>query len=583
MINLNSLPTNLFELTQGLVVLESFGLIPGTPGSDAYIVGRPNKNDTLLARQGNDTLLAVDPSAANPGQGEIDTLAGDRDILEVFFEIFLPESFLTGMTLSEERSWQDRFIIGDERQPYYIGSGESDYASILDFNPEQDRIQLHGTPEDYQLVESSDGTAIYWQQKDERDLVALLSEVSDLSLTEDYFKFATAISLQEPVFREIKQLGTAGVDFSLGVATGNSDEVYLTGTSGKSWIAKYNNTGDQQWLEQSPSTWGIDTDNFGNVYVGGGFGNVAVEKYDSEGNQQWTKSLGTITLDNSFNLDVDDSGNVYLTGYTLGDLEGTNAGELKVGSIPITSTDNWIVKYDAEGNQQWLTQFGSDNFDEAFAITIDSNGNAYTTGWTLGDLGDTNAGFYDVWVAKHDKDGNQQWLKQFGTEDYDWSWDATTDSEDNVYVTGWTLGDLGGANAGSYDGWVAKYDSDGNQQWLKQFGTEGDDAARSIDFDDLGNFYLTGYTDADFGGSHAGSYDTWVAKYDSDGNQQWKQQFGTSEIDKPFDLAVNSIGQVFVTGFTEGSLGDINAGSYDAWVAKLDAVSGTLQEFTGLG
>ena len=583
---ISSLPVDLFELIQGFVVINLFGLIPGTPGSDAFQVGRPNKNDTLLTRQGKDTLLAVDPGAANPGQGEIDTLAGDRDILPVFFDIFLPEILLTtlsGRTLSEERTWQDRFILGDERQPYYIGSGERDYASILDFNPEQDIIQLHGTSEDYQLIESSGDTAIYWQRGSERDLVASLSEVSGLSLTEDYFQFATAPPPQEPVFEGIEQLGTAGVDFSVGVATDNSDGVYLTGTSADFfWVAKYDSNGEQQWLEQSPSTGGIDTDNFGNVYVGGGFladTGVTVAKYDGEGNQLWIQSLETLTLNNSFNLDVDDFDNVYLTGYTLDDLGGPNAGELTISSIPITSTDNWIVKYDSEGNQQWLTQFGSEHFDEAFAIATDSEGNAYTSGWTFGDLGGTNAGLYDIWVAKHDSDGNQQWLTQFGTSDYDWSWDAATDSEDNLYITGWTLGDLGGTNAGSYDAWVAKYDSDGNQQWLKQFGTVGDDAALSIDFDELGNFYLTGYTDADFGGSNAGSYDTWVAKYDSDGNQQWEQQFGTSEIDNPLEIAVNSTGQVFVTGFTEGSLGATNAGSYDAWLAELSSADGSLLSF----
>ena len=572
--DISSLPADLIELALGYIGLELLGIIAGTPGSDAFIVGRPEKNDILITRQGSDVLLAVDPSAANPGQGEIDILAGDLDLFEV-----IP---LPGIEpLEETRFWADRFILGDERQPYYVGSGLGDFASIVDFNPELDTIQLHGTPEDYHLIESSGGTAIYWQQEGESDLVASLSEVSGLSLNEDYFQFANDISPEETVLEEIEQLGTAGIDFSVGVATDNSDGVYLTGRSADStWVTKYDSNGNQQWLEQSPSTGDIDTDNFGNVYVGGGQGDVTITKYDSEGNQQWTQSLGTITLDNSFKLDVDDSGNVYLTGYTLGNLGGPNANEFTAGRIPIPSTDAWIVKYDSEGNQQWLKQFGSGDYDETFAIATDSKGSVYTSGWTFGDLGGTNAGGYDVWVAKHDSDGSQQWLKQLGTSDYDWSWDAATDSEDNVYITGWTLGDLGGSNAGSYDGWVAKYDSDGNQQWKQQFGTAGDDVARSIDFDDFGNFYLTGYTDADFGGSNAGSYDTWVAKYDSDGNQQWKQQFGTSEIDNPLEIAVNSTGQVFVTGFTEGSLGAISSGSYDAWLAELSSADGSLLDFS---
>ncbi len=569
------LPANPFELAQNFIVLELLGLLVGTPGSDAFLVGRPEKNDTLLTRQGNDVLLAVDPGADNPGQGEIDILVGDQDIFEVF-----P---LPGIPPVEEnpRSWQDRFILGDEQQSYYLGSGADDYASILDFDPEQDTIQLHGTPEDYQLIESSGDTAISWQQEGEPDLVASLSEVSGLSLAEDYFQFANDISSEAPALEEIEQLATAGVDLAVGIASDNADGVYLTGASADSfWVTKYDSNGERQWLEQSPSTGNLDTDLFGNVYVGGGLGDITISKYNSEGEQQWTQSLGTFSLDNSFNLDVDKDGNVYLTGYTLDDLGGENASELAVGPFPVFSTDPWIAKYDSDGNQQWLKQFGSEDFDEAFAIAADSEGNAYTSGWTLGDLAETNAGLYDVWVAKTDSDGNQQWLKQFGTADYEWSWDAATDNEDNVYITGWTLGDLGGASAGSYDGWVAKYDPDGNQQWLKQFGTAGDDVSRSIDFDDSGNFYLTGYTDADLGGANAGSYDSWVAKYDSDGNQQWKQQFGTSEIDNPFDLAVNSAGQVFVTGFTEGSLGATNVGSNDAWLAELSSADGSLLSFS---
>ena len=567
--------TNLLELAQSFIVLELIGLLLGTPSSDAYIVGRPEKNDTLLTRQGNDVLLAVDPNADRPGQGEIDTLAGDRDLFEVFS--------IPGMPPIEEnpRSWQDRFMLGDEEKPYYIGSGVEDYAAILDFNPDQDIIQLHGKPENYQLIETSNRTEIYWQQEGESDLIAQLSDASNLSLDADYFQFKDGINSEEPVTPEIEQLGTSGVDLSVGVANDNADGIYLTGSSGEDfWLAKYDSQGDQQWLEQSPSTGHVDTDRSGNVYVGGGLGDIKLSKYNPEGEQEWTQSLGTASLDNSFKLDIDDSGNVYLTGYTLDDLGGDNAGELMADSLAIPSTDAWIAKYDSDGNQEWIEQFGSGDFDEAFAIATDSNSNVYTSGWTLGNLEDKNAGLYDIWVAKHDRDGNQEWLKQIGTPDYDWTWDAAVDGEDNLYLTGWTLGDLGETNAGSYDSWVAKYDSEGNQQWLKQFGTAGDDIARSIDFDDLGNFYVTGSTDADFGGSNAGSYDSWVAKYDSDGNEQWKQQFGTSEIDNPFDLTIDDTDQVLVTGFTEGSLGATNAGANDAWLAVLSSADGSLLNFS---
>ncbi|MBE9048656.1 SBBP repeat-containing protein, partial [Pleurocapsales cyanobacterium LEGE 10410] len=545
------IPDSLERMLQSLVILEYYGLLVGTPGSDAYLVGRPNKDDTLLTRQGKDILLAVDPAAENPGLGEIDTLVGDLDIFEVF-----ATDDASSIVEPDSRRWQDKFILGDAKQPYYLGSGAKDYASILDFDPELDLIQLHGRPENYLLSESEGNTGIYWYQEGEPELIAILSDVSDLSLNRDYFQFAEDTSEIEPTTTEIEQLGSPGVDLSVGIASDDAGGIYLTGPSEDSfWVTKYNNDGEQQWLEQPPSTGNIDTDSLGNVYVGGGLGDIEISKYNSDGVLQWTQFLGTFSLDNSFNLEVDDAGNVYLVGYTLDDLGGENAGDLTAGSMPIVSTDAWIAKYDTDGNQQWVKQFGSNNYDEAFAIVTDRDSNVYTSGWTLGDLGGENTGVYDVWVAKNDANGDQQWIDQFGTSDYDWSWDAAVDGEDNLYLTGWTLGDLGGENAGSYDGWVAKYNPDGDRQWIKQFGTEGDDTARSIDFDEQGNFYLTGSTDADFGGENAGSYDTWVAKYDSNGNQQWKQQFGTSGTDNPFELVVDNTGEVLVTGFTEGSLG----------------------------
>ena len=574
-LDISASTASLWEMFQSFLLLDVYGLLVGTPGSDSYLVGRPEKNDTLLTRQGKDLLLAVDPASENPGLGEVDILVGDRDIFDLFS--------VDGILPVEEnpRLWQDTFIVGDRQQPYYLGEGDDDYASILDFDPELDILQLHGTAANYQLQEISGSTLIYWQQDTETDLVASLSEVSGLSLDQDYFQFTDDLPVPEPTTPQIEQLGTSGVDLSVGIVGDDADGIFLTGASGDSfWIAKYDNNGNQQWVEPSPSTGSLGSDGWGNVYVGGGLGDINLTKYNSQGKQQWTQSLGTFSLDNSFNLDVDHQGNVYLVGYTLDDLGGENAGELMNGTMPIVSTDAWIAKYDSNGNQQWLQQFGSGDFDEAFAIATDRDSNVYTSGWTLGDLGGENTGLYDIWVAKNDTDGNQQWVDQFGTPDYDWSWDAAVDSEDNLYLTGWTLGDLGGENAGSYDGWVAKYDRDGNQQWIQQFGTAGDDTARSIDFDELGNFYVTGSTDGDFGGQNAGSYDTWVAKYDSNGNQQWVQQFGTAATDNPFDLSVDNNGQILVTGFTEGSLGATNAGAHDAWLAVLSSTGGDLINFS---
>ncbi len=579
------IPENIIDT---LIAFVTDLLIAGSPGSDAFQIGSTGI-DIILGREGNDVMLAVDPELALPGQGEIDIFNGGSE--------------------------SDRFILGDRTRAYYDDgdastTGDDDVAIISDFNSDEDVIQLHGSPEDYTLVDFADlgeeetGTAIFLKGETNDELIGSISNVVGLSLDDNYFQFKNG-SAEQPNFSSIEQFGTAGIDLPFTIANSNdrSNALLVAGyTSGNlgrrdrgaqdGFVTRYNNQGREQWTRQIgtrsiDNSYGVDSDTAGNVYLlsrtngrlagpNAGIGNdVVLSKYNRRGRQLWQVQFGDFTLDNPFvDPRVDSSGDVVIAGYTGGDLGGPNAG---TGTIP--GSDSWIAKYDSNGNQLWIEQFGTSAGDETFGLDVDSEDNIYTTGWTTGDLGGSNSGIYDIWLAKYDTNGEQQWIEQFGTNTFDWSWDVATDLNDDIYITGWTLGSLEGTNAGSYDIWVAKYDTNGNRLWLQQFGTGGDDAALGIDVDDEGNYYLTGYTDGDLTGEgNAGSYDAWVAKYDSDGHQQWLQQFGTSELENAYEVSVSG-DDVFVTGVTEGSLGSTNTGSYDAWIGRFSATDGTLLDF----
>lgn len=563
-----------------------------TPGSDTTI---PNQNSQIIwGRSGNDSLLGFDPGANYSEQQKIDLFLADGSERNLF----------GGNSQSE---WSNRFILGDWQQPYYVDGqglnwGLNQFALILDFNPNQDIIQLHGTSKDYKLISSPLGTAIFWQPKWDSvpDLITILPFVSDLSLEENYFQFKGDTPPPGPIVEKTKQLGTPGYDLAIAPSTDSFGNVYIvgatTGALGESnagssdvWFAKYDSNGNQLWIQQFGSSnfdapLNIVTDKEGNSYLTGvtkgnleginsesGNYNVWLAKYDSDGNQVWIQQFGTNLIDTSFGMDIDDNGNIYLSGFGIQEEPGI-----------LSFQDNpWVGKYDSNGNLQWYQTFGTPNIDEGYGVAVSSDGSVYSTGWTLGDLGGTNAGLYDIWVAKHDNNGESQWIKQFGTSDYEFPWGIDTDSLGNVYISGWTLGTLGQESAGSYDTWIAKYDSYGNQVWIQQFGTSGDDALRGMEIDSNDNIFLTGYTDNNLGGSNNGSYDAWVAKYDSNGDRVWVQQFGTPDLDYTYKLTVDNASHVYITGFTEGSFGGINAGSYDAWIAKLDAETGSLQDFTG--
>ncbi|MDJ0744463.1 MAG: SBBP repeat-containing protein [Xenococcaceae cyanobacterium MO_167.B27] len=567
-----------------------------TPGSD-YTLG-VSDSQIVYTRDGNDSIITYNPGVNNDGQQKLDIWISDQEV-----------PLLEQQQPRPGRDWQNRFIVGDWQQPYYVNSqasnlGLNEFVTIIDLDPNRDIIQLHGSPENYLIEEAiigdnEQGTAIFWQEGTRLDLVAFLPRVSGIDLEDDLFQFEGNTPPPVSFSGEARQLGTTGIDLSTSSATDVEGNIYVAGATSGSLqgnnagvydpiVTKYDSDGNQIWNIQFGSAnfdWITDivTDNQGNFYVAGytegnlgatknaEVADVWVAKYNSDGNQIWIQQFGTEVINRTFGIDVDDDGNVYLSGYTI---EETRTSQ---------TDDSWVTKYDSNGNRQWFTEFGTRQYDEAYDIAVDNEGNVYSTGWTLGDLGGDNSGIYDIWVAKHDNDGELQFIQQFGSEDYEFPWGIDTDSEGNVYITGWTLGDLAGDNAGSYDTWVAKYNSNGDRQWIRQFGTQGDDSLLygDIEIDSNDNIFLTGYTDGDLGGDNAGSYDTWVAKYNSNGDRQWIQQFGTPDFDYAHDISSDDAGHLYVTGITEGSLGGTNAGAADSWVARLDADSGSLQDFSG--
>ncbi|MBD1908571.1 SBBP repeat-containing protein [Funiculus sociatus GB2-A5] len=576
------------------VTIPEFTIQVYTPGSD--LAAATAKNQVIYARDGNDTLIGLDPFNNKAGQVQIDILIGDLPIIQP----------------PNPRDWTDRFVLGDSKQPYYVDGGFKDFALILDFNPSQDIIQLHGSRQDYLLAESGLGTEIYYQpKKGTSEFIGFLPFVYDLSLKGGYFRYEGKGNTppNKPVVKQAEQLGTSRFDITASVVADAFGNVYTAGgTSGSlgganagerdALLVKYDSDGNQTFIKQFGSSradtvYGMATDSQGNVYLTGiTAGNLAepkqgtstdawVAKYDRSGKRLWIDQFGTDIINQSFDVDVDDDGNVYVAGITV------KSGE-PGGTLPATD-DYWVTKYDTNGKRQWFKEFDSTSanpsdldFDEAYGVAVTGDGNVYASGWTLGNLAGKNAGLYDAWVGKYDTNGNQEWVKQFGTSTYEFSWDVDTDTQGNAYAVGWTLGDLGGKNAGLYDAWLVKYDSDGNQKWLKQFGTSGDDEAFGVETDLAGNIYVVGYTDKSLKGTNAGSFDAWVVKYDTNGNRKWTQQFGTPNLDQALGVSIDDItGSLYVTGATESSFGDSPAGSVDSWVAKLDANSGSLQSFTG--
>jgi hypothetical protein len=209
------------------------------------------------------------------------------------------------------------------------------------------------------------------------------------------------------------------------------------------------------------------------------------------------------------------------------------------------------------------------------AVTVDSSGNSYVAGYVLGvlDSTQTSAGSYDAFVAKYDSGGAQIWARQFGSAQADLASTVVVDASGNVYVAGTTLGSLGGfTNAGASDMFVSEFDSNGNQLWIQQVGSTGIDEAWGIAIDSSGNVNVVGSTYGSIvsGTSNAGLSDIFAAQYTQTGSQNWIVQFGSTGYEEPLAAAVDANGNLYIAGYTSGILpsGGTSSGGFDAFLAQ---------------
>jgi hypothetical protein len=257
---------------------------------------------------------------------------------------------------------------------------------------------------------------------------------------------------------------------------------------------------------------------------------------------------------------TDGDGNVYISGVTTGSLGGTNQGW----------SDAFAAKYSAQGVFLWTTQLGTSGDDVSLGVATDGDGNVYISGWTDGSLGGANAGNADAWVAKYSAAGTLLWIMQLGTSGLDLESGVAIDGAGNVYISGWTDGSLGGANRGNADAWVTKYSAEGVLLWTRQLGSPAWDESLGVATDGAGNVYISGWTDGSLGGANRGREDGWLAKYSAAGVLRWTRQLGSPARDESLGVATDGNGNVYISGWTDGSLGGANPnlGLPDAWLAK---------------
>ncbi len=376
-----------------------------------------------------------------------------------------------------------------------------------------------------------------------------------------------------------------GWDGGNAIAVDDAGCIYVAGSSdgvGSLYdyaIIKYSSIGTEEWVARysgpgngEDEPWAIAVDHLGNIYVTGhseggpGTGaDYATIKYNSSGVEQWVAryngpgnmadGAGTIALDNA--------GNIYVTGYSVG------SG---------TESDYALVKYDSLGVEQWVARYdGPDNsYDGAIAIVLDHACNIYITGTSRGAATDD-----DFVTVKYDSSGTEKWVVRYNgpANGRDGARAMAIDSSDNIYVTGSSVG-VGSDN----DYATVKYDSSGVEQWVVRYNGPANhwDDPSAIVVDYLGNIYVTGRSvDADLEDDYA------TIKYNSSGVEQWVARYDgpANSYDDARALTIDNGANVYVTGYSTGSGTGQDYGTvkYDSsgveqWVARYNGPANALDD-----
>ena len=301
--------------------------------------------------------------------------------------------------------------------------------------------------------------------------------------------------------------------------------------------------------------------------------------YRGNGALSFVTPLSTARTDiiSSIAVDADDS--VYLAGYTYGTLPGqTSQG----------GADGFIAKVNSSGGLVWLKQIGTTEFDQATGIALAPDGSLFVAGLTEGVFpGYANAGASDVFVGHYKANGEKDWVVQFGSDADERAYNVlnqigvaiTVDGAGNPYVAGSTLGAFAGSTSqGNADAFVARLSpTNGDRVWLKQVGSYAEDALYTIVAHPNGNIYAAGYAKGPFPGQiQMGGQDALLLAYKSDGTQAVARQIGTSYADQINGLTVTG-DRIYIAGTTRGGFpGQTQYGLQDAFYMRLTPEGSTL-------
>jgi hypothetical protein len=391
---------------------------------------------------------------------------------------------------------------------------------------------------------------------------------------------------------------TDSVDFDPGLG----EDIHVSNGKEDLFLTKYDNSGNFLWARTWGGTesdiftfstvpkCAIVTDLSGNIYVTGqfqgtvdfdpgpaemnktsnGYFDTFLSKFDSDGNILWVGTWGGTSAGNIYDFDCgyglafDNSGNLYVTGSFTDTTDFDPSGD-GIEEHTISPVGVFLSKFEPDGDFLWVKTWGGGYGAVGYGVTVDFSDNVYVTGRFRGymidfDPGPTenlhsSKGGSDAFLSKFDSAGNFSWALTWGGNDVldsnVYGIALVSDSSGNIYVGGGYTDttdfdpgpetDFHGEDGiNDFNGYVSKFDPDGNYLWVVVWGV-----TNNVDQDDCTALTIDAQ-DNIFATRRNTSSSEWViGRFNTGGAMIWSRNLAMYKF---FGCCTDHSGNVFLTG-----------------------------------
>ncbi|MEM1135762.1 MAG: SBBP repeat-containing protein [Bacteroidota bacterium] len=299
------------------------------------------------------------------------------------------------------------------------------------------------------------------------------------------------------------------------------------------FLAKFNSEGIRQWATyyggedgRSDVATGVCTDNNGNVFLTGytnstvgiafnghdnslsNYGDAFLVKFNSNGIRQWGTYLGKLGDDRAYSICSNNFGNIFIAGNTESPFLGHSYAH---DVLYAGKTDAFLAKFDNDGDLKWCTYYGGSEKDEGQSVATDLNGNIYLAGLTQSDKtiafnghdeSYSGGAAGDAFLVKFNFLGVREWGTYYGGSGSEANTRITVNKHGDVFLTGSTSSvasiatnsGIDQSYNGSTDGYLVRFNNNGQRQWGTYYGGNNNDTPKGITTDISANIYICGLT-----------------------------------------------------------------------------------------